>query len=51
MTALTREDLTRALRSWIDDDQIEAMIERRNEMAAAVDKLVAKKGRSLVIIP
>ena len=51
MLALTRDDLTRTLRPWIDDDQIESMIERRDEMAAAVDKLVKNKGRDLVIIP
>jgi hypothetical protein len=50
MTALTRDDLTRSLGSWLESDQIAAMIQRRDEMAAAVDKLVAKKGRSLVII-
>ncbi len=51
MKALTRDDLTRALRPWIDDEAIGAMIERRNRMAATVDQLVAKKGRALVIIP
>ena len=51
MSALTREDLTRTLRPWIDDDQIEAMIERRNRMTAAIDKLVAKEGRAAVIVP
>jgi hypothetical protein len=51
MKALTRDDLTRALRSWIDDEAIDAIVERRNRMAAAVDQLVAKKGPALVIIP
>jgi hypothetical protein len=51
MQALTRDDLARVLRAWIDDDAIDAMIERRNRMAAQVDALVKKKGRPLVIIP
>ena len=51
MKALTRDDLNRTLGHWIDDEQIAAIIERRDAMAAAVDKLVAQKGRSLVIIP
>ena len=49
--ALTREDLTRALGPWIDDEAIGAIVERRNRIAAAVDKLVAKKGEAAVIIP
>jgi hypothetical protein len=51
MKMLTRDDLTRVLRSWIDDDAINAIVERRNRMAAAVDQLVAKKGSAVVIIP
>jgi hypothetical protein len=51
ITALTPADLTRALGGWTDRKAIDAMIERRRRMIAAVDKLVAKKGRALVIIP
>ena len=51
MKTLTREELTRALRCWIDEDAIDAIIERRDRMAAAVDQLVAKKGQAAVIIP
>jgi hypothetical protein len=51
MTALTRDDLTRALSRWLDDDAIGAIIERRDRMAADVDKLIARKGRAAVIIP
>jgi hypothetical protein len=51
MKALTRDDLTRALQPWIDGEAIGAIIERRDRMAAAVDQLVAKNGRALVIIP
>jgi hypothetical protein len=50
MKALRREDLARVLRPWIDDDAIGAIVERRDRMAAAIDKLVAKKPRPLVII-
>jgi len=49
--SLTPEDVKRALGTWLDDRAIDAMIERRNLMAAAVDKLVAHKGAEAVIIP
>ena len=51
MQTLTVEELTRALRPWLDDAAIGAMVHRRNQIGAEVDKLVAKKGRALVIIP
>jgi hypothetical protein len=51
MKALTLEDLRRVLQPWIDPPAINAIVERRNRMVAAVDKLVAKKGKALVIIP
>jgi hypothetical protein len=50
MQALTLDDLTRTLGLWLEPDQIAAMIQRRDEMVAAVDKLLAKKSRALVII-
>jgi hypothetical protein len=50
MKALTRDDLTRALGPWLDAEQIAAMIQRRDKMVAAVDKLVAKLGSDRVII-
>jgi Phosphatidylinositol 3- and 4-kinase len=50
MQTLTRENLTRALGRWLDEDAIAAIIERRDAMAATIDKLVAKNGRSLVLI-
>jgi len=48
--ALTRDDLARVLRPWLDDSAIDAILTRRTRMAAEVDKLVAKKGRALVIV-
>jgi hypothetical protein len=51
MQTLTRENLARALGQWLDEDAIAAIIERRDAMAATIDKLVAKNGRSLVLIP
>ena len=51
MQTLTRENLARALGRWLDDDAIAAIIERRDAMGATIDKLVAKNGRSLVLIP
>ena len=50
MTKLTRADLAGAVGAWIDDKAIDAMMARRDRMVAAVDKLVKKKGRALVII-
>ena len=43
-------DLGRALGQWLEPDRIAAIIQRRDAMAAAVDKLVAKNGRARVII-
>jgi hypothetical protein len=48
---LTREDLTRTLSRWIDDDAISAMLARRDRIVETVDRLVKKKGQALVIIP
>jgi hypothetical protein len=50
MQALTRADLTRVLGPWLDVEAIDAIIERRNRIAAEVDKLVAKKASALVIV-
>lgn len=50
MQTLTRENLTHALGRWLDEDAITAIIERRDAMAAAIDKQIAKKGRALVLI-
>jgi len=50
MQALTRADLVRVLGPWIDDEAIDAMLERRARMVSDVDKLVKKKGRASVII-
>jgi hypothetical protein len=51
MQALTRENLTRALGGWLDQDAITAIIVRRDVMAAEVEKLLAKRSRALVLIP
>jgi hypothetical protein len=51
MQTLTRENLTRALGGWLDEQAIAAIISRRDQMASEVDKLIAKKGRALVLIP
>jgi DNA polymerase-1 len=37
-------------RPWIEPDAIDAMLERRTRMAATLDKLIAKKGKALVVI-
>ena len=51
MQAVTRDDLTRVLGAWIDDDAIDAMIKRRTRMVKEVDRLVKKNGRAHVIVP
>ena len=51
MQTLTRENVAQAVGRWLDDDAIAAIIARRDAMATAIDKLVAKKTRSLVLIP
>ena len=51
MTALTHADLVRSVGAWIDGKAIDAMMARRDRMVKAVEKLVAKKGRALVIVP
>lgn len=51
MLGLNRADLGRVLGAWLDDEAIDALVTRRDRMAAAVDALVKKKGRAQVIIP
>jgi hypothetical protein len=51
MQTLTRENLTRALGPWLDEQAITAIITRRDAMAAEVDKQIARRGRALVLIP
>ena len=50
MRALTAEQLNSALGEWLDTDQIRSIIDRRDDMVKAVDKLVERKGRAAVII-
>jgi hypothetical protein len=47
----SREDLTRTLSPWMDEDAIDALIARRDRIIETVDRLVKEKGRALVIIP
>src|SRR3954447_5109320 len=49
--ALTLDDLGALLGPLIGDRAVNAMIERRGRMKKAIDALVAKKGRALVIVP
>ena len=48
--ALTPEALRATLGPLIGDDALNSMLDRRTRIQAEVDKLVAKKGRALVII-
>jgi hypothetical protein len=49
--AVTAEDLRVLLNPLLGDRAVNAMIERRTVMKKAIDELVARKGRALVIIP
>jgi hypothetical protein len=49
--ALTGEQLSGALASWLDAAQIDAMLQRRDAIASRVDTLVKRRGASVVIIP
>jgi hypothetical protein len=49
--ALTPEDLRAVVGSLIGDAAMDAMLERRSRMKKSIDALVAKKGRSVVIVP
>jgi hypothetical protein len=48
--ALSRDDLVRVLGPWIDNDAIDAMLERRKRIADAVEELTSRKGRALVVV-
>jgi hypothetical protein len=48
--AVTRPDLDRVLGRWVDPPAIDAMLERRQRMAADLDKLIAKNGRAAVVV-
>jgi len=50
LQAITRDDLARVVGPWTEDGAIDAMLERRTRMTAAVDKLLKKKNRQLVIV-
>jgi hypothetical protein len=51
MQTLTRENLTRALGQWLDEDAIAAIVTRRDAMAVEIKKQIEKKGQALVLIP
>jgi hypothetical protein len=48
--ALQPADLERAIGPWIGSDAVRAALERRQNMARAVDKLIKKKGKAAVIV-
>jgi hypothetical protein len=48
--AVTRDDLTRTIGLWTEAGAIDAMLERRKRVAEAVEKLLKKKNRQLVIV-
>jgi hypothetical protein len=51
LQALTHDQLVAALSHWIDDNAIEAMLRRRDEIKSTVDKLVQRRGAAAVLIP
>ncbi len=50
MQALDAAELKAAVGQWVDDRAINAMLERRNRMAKAIDKLVKDNGADKVYI-
>ena len=50
MKALTVESLTPAIEKWTGKSEIRAIIERRDRMQVAIDKLVAAKGAAAVFL-
>jgi hypothetical protein len=50
MKALTVESLTPALKKWMANRDIRAIIERRDRMQSVIDKLVATKGEAAVFV-
>ncbi len=48
--ALQPADLERAIGPWIGSEAVRAALERRQNMARAVDKLIKKKGKAAVIV-
>jgi hypothetical protein len=50
MRALSEDGLARALFSWLDRDQIRALLDRRTEMQQQIDRLVRAKGQAVVFV-
>jgi hypothetical protein len=48
--SLTADDFTQVLQPWIGAEAVGALLERRKEMGDALDKLLVKKPRALVIV-
>jgi hypothetical protein len=51
VSALTKADLMDQIGGWIGEKAVDAMLRRRTRMTTIVDKLVAKRGKALVIVP
>jgi hypothetical protein len=49
MKGLTEESVTAALGKWVGKSEIKAILERRQKMQEAIDKLVKEKGDSVVL--
>jgi hypothetical protein len=50
MRALSEDGLARALSSWLDRDQIRALMDRRARMEEQIDRLVRAKGPTQVFV-
>lgn len=48
--ALTRQELEARLRPWLDENQITAILDRRERMKAEVARLIAEKGAAAVVL-
>ena len=51
ITRVPADDLRRVLQPWVDGPAIAAVLARRDQMIATVDRLVKSRGRTAVIIP
>jgi hypothetical protein len=50
MLALTEESLTAAVGRWIGPSEIRAIVERRKQMQADIDRLIREKGADAVVM-
>jgi hypothetical protein len=50
MQKLTRQQLDTTLRPWLDDSEIAGILARRDRMKTEIDRLIAERGASAVVL-